>query len=98
VYYTPIRSWYVVRRLFKFGAVPVQNAEAVVKLMVKPHTPVPEVTKANWAVDASEFQFIVASSFSRRQVTGQPACVIVLVPAGSIGLITSEDEPDSGML
>lgn len=79
----------MVRSLFRFGAVEsVQKVLVRVKSTVSPQTPVPEVTKASYDVDARVFQLLVLSSFSRIQVTGHPSCLMVLVPLGLIGLMT----------
>ena len=65
----------------------VQNVLDNVKFIVNRQTLVLVVTNANSVVDASVFQLLLVSSFSKTHVTGHPDCVIVLVPAESIGLM-----------
>ena len=80
---------YVVLSWFRFGAAaPVQKVEVFVKSTVSPHTPVPEVTKANSVVGVKVAQVLVAvSNFSRVHVIAQPVTAIVFV-AAVVGFIT----------
>ena len=69
---------------------PVQKDDVVVKLIVSPHTPVPEVTKAKSVVEEKVDQVLVAVfNFSSVHVIAQPLTAIVFV-ATVVGFITME--------
>jgi hypothetical protein len=76
---------------FRLGDAPDQNVEESMKSIVRVQTLAPVVSNVISAVELKVTQ-LPPIRYCMMQLTSQPDHVIVLIPAGSIGLITKEED------